>query len=180
MKGNPIMNHIEYFEKAKCGVLTEKPSLSMFLKHYYDDIYKGLDEDSYSEILCRDLCSRQPRLPEALDWFCENGYADFEYTGESDVSLEDAVMEADAPLTEYLLLKGADPLSNNNEMTNNNFYMEDLDIQLFDIKSAEHFNAILQIARLLAKYGATYGSYSNIEINENEHIVQIHPPRYKY
>ncbi len=175
-----MMNHIEYYEKSKNSELSEKPSLSLFLKCYYDGVYKGLDEDSYCDKLCQDLFGREPELLEALEWFCENGYADFEYTGESDVSLEDAVMEADAPMTEYLLLRGADPLTNNCEITNNNFYMEDLDVQLFDLRGGEHFNAILQTARILAKHGVTYGSYLNIEINKNERTVQIHSPRYKY
>ena len=174
------MEHIEYYEKAKNGVLTEKPSLSMFLKHYYSDVYGGLDEESYCDELCHDLFGREPELLEALGWFCENGFTDFEYTGESDVSLEEAVMEADAPMTEYLILKGANPLTNNCEITNNNFYMEDLDVQIFNLRGGEHFNAILQTARILAKYGVTYGSYLNIEIDKMERTVQIHSPRYKY
>ena len=175
-----MMNHNEYFEKAKNGELFETPSLSLFLKCYYADLYEGLDKNSYCSELCQDLFGREPELIDALEWFCENGYADFDYSGESDVSLEDAVMEADASMTEYLLLRGADPLTNNCEITNNNFYMENLDVQLFNLREGEHFSAILQTARMLAKYGVTYGSYLNIEINKNERTVQIHSPRYKY
>lgn len=174
------MNYKEYFEKCRKGDIAEKPSLSQLLKHYYECIYDGLEEDAYSPELCQELFAREPELLEALAWFCENGYTDFDSAGEKDLSLEDAVMEADAPMTEYLLLKGANPLTNNCEITNNNFYMEDLDVQLFDLRGSDHFNSILQTARVLAKYGVTYGSYLNIEIDKSERSIRIHSPKYKY
>ena len=180
MERKVMMNHNEYFEKAKNGELSETPSLSLFLKCYYADLYEELEEEAYCEELCQDLFGRAPELLEALEWFCENGYTDFDDTDEKDVSLEDAIMEADAPMVEYLILHGANPLTHNCEITNNNFYMEDLDVQIFNLRGSEHFNAILQTARILAKSGVTYGSYLNIEIDKKERTIRIHSPKYKY
>ena len=173
------MNHKEYFDKAKNGILSESPSLSSFLKHYYDDVYDGLDEDAYRAKLCKSLSERDLDLPDMLKWFCCNGYGDFDGE-EKDLSLEDAIMEADVPMVEFLISHGANPLSNNCEMSNNNFYMENLDVQLFDLKGEAHFDAITKAARVLAKNGVTYGSYLNIEIDSANHTIRLNTPKYKY
>ena len=178
------MNHRVYFEKAKKeyeeNIATEKSAVAKYLSLYYENIYSELDEDVFNSELCDDLFGREPELLESLSWFYENG---FDFNAEHDIAtpLGYAVMEADAPMVEYLILHGAEPLDNNNKDTKNNYYMEDLDVQLLQhLRGGEHFNAILQTARMLAKNGVTYGNYLCIEIDRKNRAIRVSSPKYKY
>lgn len=119
-----------------------------FLQEYYMKLYEGMDEEKFNPALLVDIEKRSPEILQILG----NMFTYTDINGGETPALMCAIQEADPYMTEYLILRGADPDGYRSE-TGSNWYVEDLEIQRWNRENANDFlGAIEMTAKVLEKY----------------------------
>lgn len=190
-KTNDLFRRIQAFADAGKDInrfYDDRAVLDSFLDSYYQHELCAVTEDAAFNKMLLPLNQRAYPIQEQLDWLLSHG-ANINDGGE-DRPLMNAVSALDAPMTEYLLAHGADPMYDDpeNEIIPygcGNYYIDDLDIRLLDEsfsrnKDPEVFKSALRIAVLLAQYGVTNVQTHCITIDGENRTVRIRQAEVRY
>ncbi len=163
-----------------------------FLCVYYDDfIWKvgnsGEEKTDYPVELTLELEDRVSGVYEAMVWLVEQGFDLNE--GDCFNPLMMAVGSADAPMTRFLILNGADAnywpeMEETPEQFRSNYYLEDIDIAYFNEDPPAdkvYVDALLKTTRVLLEDGKT-GSFGGLCLlaDAEKREISLGSPQYKY
>lgn len=182
------------------GDINELIGGASYLHEYLDTYYQShiyridacekddeCEDAPFSDELKLPLDKRSSNVSRHLDWFMENG-AD-PNAGEKYYPLMRGVGNADAAMTEYLLSHGADPFYDEREgdipYGGGNWYIDELDTTMLHESFVTKpditlFDAILQTAAVLAKYGVTNSGDYCIRIDAETRTVTATQAKVKF